>query len=139
MPKLLFSNREGEGHGTAQVWAPRLSTCFKNGPGASAHLPGPARGMHILGALKQKATIHPKEGTGSSVHSQDTARLQHLGAAPGKGPLLQPASGAYGIGRTCPAQACGPQLRRRPQRQRRRSGARARSANRVLARPPPPR
>lgn len=53
--------------------------------------------MHILGALKQKATIHPKEGTGSSVHSQDTARLQHLGAAPGKGPLLQPASGAYGI------------------------------------------
>lgn len=127
---------EGEGHGTPpQGRVPRLSSYLKNR----------ARGVSTLAWSRQKLA---RAGSFKTQNFPSTrSRYRELGALTGncrfvtsrlgasRGPFLQSASGACGSRRTCPAQARGPQLRRLP----RRSGARARSANRVLARPPPPR
>lgn len=127
---------KGEGRGTPpQGRVPRLSSYFKNR----------ARGVSTLAWSRQKLG-HPGSFKTQNLPST-RSRYRELGALPGncplatsrvgasRGPFLQSANGACGSRRTCLAQARGPQLRQQP----RRSGARARSANRVLARPPPPR
>lgn len=97
-----------EGHGTTQVRVPRLSSYFKNGPGTSARLPGPAQSRHILGALKYKATIHPEDyGTGSSVHSRRPFTCKFQAWCQARARFFGLQAEPYGICRTCPAQAYG--------------------------------